>query len=271
MSTSTPPIFSGTSTFSSDFTQVINRAVAIASLPMNQLTAENTTLTGEQTALGGLSSTFDSLQTTIQAMGTSVGAANYSVSYSNSSVAIATPSSGALLGTYNLQVLDPGSQASAASIATVADPTTQSIGSSASFTLTANGQTYADITPPPGTNTLTSLVTAINTATQGAVQATIVNVGTPSQPRFQLSIQNSDYGALPITLDDSSGNNLLGTPTAATSVQYLVNGQPAAPASSLSSNSRTLSIAPNLSAIGPDSRHNDYHSRSKHNKHCERD
>lgn len=246
MSTSTSSIFSGTSTFSSDFTQVISRAVAIASLPITGLTTSKTTLSGEQSALSSLSASLSSLQTAIAAVGKSLDAGNYSISYSDSSVASASATSGALLGTYNLQVIDPGSQARAASTATVSDPSTQTISSSPTFTLTANGQTYANIMPPPGTNTLTSLVSAINTATQGAVQATIVNVGSPSQPSYQLSIQNSALGDLPITLDDGSGN-ILGTPTTASSVQYRVNGQPPEPQDPLSSDTRTLTLSPNLS------------------------
>ena len=35
-------LFTGNSTYSSDFTQVINRAVQIASLPIDQLTNEKT-------------------------------------------------------------------------------------------------------------------------------------------------------------------------------------------------------------------------------------
>jgi len=242
---STNPIFSGTSTFSSDFTQVINRAVAIASLPITGLNSNKATLTDEQSALSNLSASFASLQTAIAAIGTSAGSGNFAVSYSDNAVASAKASEGALLGTYSLEIVDPGSQARAGSTATVTDPATQSISSSTLFTLVANGQTYSNIMPPPGSNTLASLVSAINTATQGAVQATIVNVGTPSQPNYQLSIKNSGYGDLPITLDDGNGN-LLGTPTTATPVQYRINGQPAEPQDPLSSDTRSLSIAPNL-------------------------
>jgi flagellar hook-associated protein 2 len=247
MSSSTSPIFSGTSTFSSDFTQVINRAVSIASLPITQLNSNHTTLTSEQSALSNLSGTFSALQTAIASLGTAAASGNYSVNYSDKTVASATASSGALLGTYSLDVVDPGSQASAASTAGVTDPTTQSISSSASFTLTANGQTYANILPPPGPTTLTSLVSAINTATQGAVQATIVNVGTQSQPNFQLSIKNSSYGPQDISLLDENGADLMGTPTAATAVQYRVNGQPDSSQGPLSSDSRTLTLSTNLS------------------------
>src|SRR5206468_12270640 len=128
---------------------------------------------------------FSSLQTAIAAIGTSVGSGNFSLSYTDNAVATAKASEGALLGTYSLEIVDPGSQAGAGSTATVTDPATQNISSSTLFTLVANGQTYSNIMPPPGSNTLTSLVSAINTATQGAVQATIVNVGTSSQPNYQ--------------------------------------------------------------------------------------
>ena len=235
---STNPIFSGTSTFSSDFTQVINRAVAIASLPITGLNSNKATLTDEQSALSGLSASFSSLQTAIAAIGTSVGSGNFAVSYSEDTVASAKAGEGALLGTYSLEIVDPGSQARAGSTATVAAQATQSISSSTLFTLVANGQTYSNIMPPPGSNTLTSLVSAINTATQGAVQATIVNVGTKSQPNYQLSIQNTAYGELPITLDDGNGN-LLETPTTAAAVQYRINGQPAEPQDPLSSDTRS--------------------------------
>ncbi len=247
-SSTSPIYFNGTSTFSSDLQKVISQALSIASLPIEQLNNDVSTLTSEQSALSSLSGTFTSLQTALAGVDTAAGSGNYGISYSDSTVATAKASSGALLGTYTLQVVDPGSQASAVSTTTVTDPTTQSISSSASFTLTANGQTYSNIMPPVGTTSLDSLVTAINTATQGAVQATIVNVGTPSQPEYELSIQNTAYGALPITLTDDGGNNLLGTPTDATSVEYTIDGQPPATEDPLSSDTRTLTLAPNLTA-----------------------
>src|SRR6185369_8037700 len=135
---------------------------------------------------------------------------NYSVGYSDSTVASATPSAGALLGTYNLEVVDAGSQARAASTASVADPALTSISAATSFTLTVIGDTFSNITP--AANTLTSLAAAINSATGAAVQTTVVNVGTADAPSYTLSIQNTKYGTSTITLDDGGGN-ILGTPT----------------------------------------------------------
>jgi flagellar hook-associated protein 2 len=240
MATSASSLFTGTSTYSQDFQQIINRAVAIASLPIDQLNNQKSALTNQKNALSTLSASFSALQASLYSLGSSVNSGAFAVTYSDASVASATVSSGALSGTYTLEVVDAGSRASAASVTTVTDPDAASISTATSFTLTANGQQY---TITPAANTLKSLADAINAATQGAAQATIVNIGSSSSPSYELSIQNSKYGPLPITLDDGSGN-LLGAPTPATSVEYRVNGQPGTP---LISDSRALSIAPGIS------------------------
>jgi flagellar hook-associated protein 2 len=219
MATSASSLFTGNSTYSQDFQQIINRAVAIASLPIDQLNNQKSALTNQKNALSALSASFSALQASLYSLGSSVNSGAFAVAYSDASVASATVSSGALPGTYALEVVDAGSRASAASVATVTDPDAASISSAASFTLTANGQQY---TITPAANTLKSLADAINATTQGAAQATIVNIGSSSSPSYELSIQNSKYGPLPITLDDGSGN-LLSAPTPATSVEYRVN------------------------------------------------
>jgi flagellar hook-associated protein 2 len=249
MSTSSSPIagFNGTSSYAADLSNAMQRSLAFASLPIQQLTNNVNGFTSEQSTLNGLNTSFNSLQAAIAGIGAAASSGNYSVSYSTNGVASATAGNGALLGAYTINVVNSGSQANAASTAAVADPASQSISASATFSLTANGQTYTNIEPPPGSGSLISLVSAINTATNGAVQATIVNVGTPSSPQYQLSIQNTAYGALPITLTDSAGNNLLGAPSTATSVEYQVNGQPDSSQPPLSANTRTLTLAPNLS------------------------
>jgi flagellar hook-associated protein 2 len=249
MSSTTNPIFTGSSTYSSDFSQVITRAQKIASLPITLLENQKTSLTSEQTALNSISTAMSALQASLIAFGPAMSGANSAVTSSDSAVATAAGSSGVLPGVYRLQIVDAGSQAMATSQAsgadTVTDPTKSSLGTAFSYTLTANGRTYDFVTP--SANTLTSLAEAINTATKGDVRATIVNVGTAGAPSYQLSLQNTKYGALPISLTDSQGGpNLLGAASAATSVKYRINGQPAEPAEPLSSDTRSLAIAPNL-------------------------
>lgn len=243
MSTSTTPIFNGSSTFSTALSTVISNAVSLASLPMNQLQTDVTNLGSEQTALSTLSTSFSSLQSDVAAIDSAVSSGSLSASSSNTTAATASASSGALPGTYNLDVTNVGAQSTAVSTATVTDPTTQNISSSTTYTLSANGQQYT-IEPPVSSNTLESLVSAINSTTEGAVQATVLNVGTSSSPSYELSLQSSAYSSDPLTLDDGLGSgNILNTATAGSPIQYALNGQ-----TGLTSNSQTLTISPNLTA-----------------------
>ena len=242
------PIFTGSSTYSNDFSQVITRAQKIASLPITLLQNQKTSLTAEQTALNKLNSSFSSLQASVIALGAAASDPNFTVGYTDLSVASATPTAGALPGIYAVEVVDIGSQASATSAAgAVTDPAKTSISTAASFTLTANGKSFTNILP--ASNALTSLADAINAAAPDDVRATIINLGTTAAPSYELSVQNLKYGALPITLDDGQGGaNLMGTATNGIAVKYRVNGQPRSPADPLSSDSRTLVLAPSLTA-----------------------
>ena len=222
MSTSSSPIFTG-SRFQRLLAKVISRAVSIASLPMNQLSNDVTTLGSEQTTLSSLSTTFSTLQSAVSSLNTAASSGNYSVSSSLTTVATATASNSAMPATYTLEVDYGGTPSTAASTTTVTHPTTQSISSAGNFTLSANGQQYT-IVPPPDSNTLHSSVTAINSETQGAVQATVVNIGTFSQPSYELSLQSTMFSADDITLDDGSGN-ILGATSEGSPLQYRVNGQ----------------------------------------------
>lgn len=244
MSTSTTPLFNGTSTFSTALQQVITNSVSLASLPMNQLTGEVTNLTtDEEPALSTLSTSFSSLQSDVAAIDSAVRSGSLGVSSSVSTVATPTASAGALPATYTLKVDNVGSQSTATSVATVTDPTTQNISSSTVYTLTANGEQYT-IEPPVSSNTLDSLVSAINATTNGAVQATVVNVGTSSSPSYELSLQSSAYSSDDIGLDDGLGSgNILGATTEGSPVLYDLNGQ-----TGLTSDSQTLTLSPNLTA-----------------------
>lgn len=244
MSTATTPLFNGTSTFSTALQQVITNSVSLASLPMNQLSSEvNTLTTDEEPALSSLSTTFSSLQSDVAAIDSAVSSGTSAVTSSDTTVATATSAGGALPGTYSLKIDDVGSHSTAVSTATVTDPTTQNISSSTTYTLTANGQQYT-IEPPVNSNTMDSLVSAINATTDGAVQATVVNVGTASSPSYELSLQSSAYSSDAITLDDGLGSgNILKPTTAGSPVQFDLNGQ-----TGLTSDSQTLALSPNLAA-----------------------
>jgi flagellar hook-associated protein 2 len=242
-SSSTPATitFNGTSTYSSDFQTVLNRAVQTASLPMQAAQQEVTTLQSQQSALTTLDSSFTTLQNDIQSIASAVsGAASAQVS--NTSALTATASSGALNGTYTIQVDDPGSSAtslSGSTLTTVTDPTSQNISSATSFTLTADGNTY---TITPSGTSLDDLATAINAAGDG-VQATIVNVSATLTPDYRLALADTNVG--PDTIQLTAGSTPLMDPLAAGSyAMYKINGSPM----DIQGTSSQITLAPGLSA-----------------------
>jgi flagellar hook-associated protein 2 len=231
--TTAPP---SSSQYSSDLQQVLSRAVAIASLPLTQLNNAMTTLQSRSTALSSLNGKFSALQTALQ--GVSSAAVSTSAQVSDSSVLSAQSDLTASAGSYTIHVTVAGSPSSALSISGVQDPSTQSISSASSFTLTVDG---TPVTVTPSANSLSSLADAINSS--GAnVTASVVNLGSPSAPNYQLSLQSTKLGNITLQLSDGT-NDLIGTLSAGVPAQYQVNGQPATP---ISSDSSTVIIAPGV-------------------------
>ncbi|PWU03991.1 MAG: hypothetical protein C5B51_17785 [Terriglobia bacterium] len=236
-----PPIFSGVSKYASDFQQVLNRAVAIASLPLQQMEDRLSLLTSEQSAFSGLQSVFASFESAIQGIGSAAqGAASATVS--DPSILQATATTGALPGTYTVEVTSLGSYTttlSKAGLVTVTDPASQDISSASSFTLTINGAPH---TITPSGNSLQSLAAAINGAGLGAA-ATIVNVGSTSSPDYRLSVTSSNLAGDTIQLNDGS-QDLLDTLSTGAPATYRVNGLN----TDIQSNSREITLAPGLTA-----------------------
>ncbi|HVY91784.1 MAG TPA: flagellar filament capping protein FliD [Bryobacteraceae bacterium] len=235
---STPISFNGSSTYASSFQQVIQRAVGIASLPMQILQGDVTSLTSQQQATSTLGSVFQTLQNALTALGTtSTGSPSASVSGGG---VTATASTDALPGTYSIQVDDIGSSTvtlSSDTLPTVTDPSTDNISTASSFTLTVNG---VDHTITPDGSSLSSLVTAINAAGDG-VQATLINVGSSASPDYRLSVTSSNLGADTIQLNDGT-NNLLDTLSTGTDAFYRLNGS----ATQIQSTSRQITLSPGL-------------------------
>jgi flagellar hook-associated protein 2 len=218
----------------------MNRSLALASLPLQQLQNEQSLLTNQSTGLTSLNTQFSGLQSAINSLN-SASQNLLSSSVSDPTILNASVAAGALTGSYSITVKDPGafSTVLSNSATPVTDPASQNISAATSFSLSLNGVTQ---TPPitPATNSLNSLAAAINAANEG-VQATIVNVGPPNAPNYQLSLQSTQLGNITIQLSD--GSNLMGNLTAGASAQYQVNGAPA-----ISSTSDTVTIAPGVTA-----------------------
>ena len=240
MSTSIPSLgtTTGASSFATDLQNAVTRAVAIASLPIQHLAAQKQILDGQASEIGVLTGLFTNLQSVVKSFPSGTGSSGLAASVSDPSVLQANITGTPLQGTYSIQVLNAGSESTAVNTSgsTVTDPTSQSISASATLTLTVGSNTY-HITP--AAQNLNALVAAINSS--GApVQATVVNLGTPSSPDYRLALQATKLGNLALQLND--GSNLL-TATTGTSASYTVNGQPPG---GISSDSDTVTIAPGL-------------------------
>jgi len=239
----TPATFNGSSTYAADLQQTITHAVDIASIPLNQLNRNVSALQAQSTEIGFLQNGFVMLQNAIKSLTTGVNGGGLSASVSDDTIASANLNSSAAVsaGTYSLNVIDAGSPTTSVSktgLPTVADPSTTSLSTSGTYTLTVNGSNF---TVTPTTNSLNALAQAINTSGAG-VSATVINLGSPSAPSYTLSLQSTALGNIPIQLNDGT-QDLLTTLSTGTQAQYQVNGQPATP---ISSDSRTITLAPGL-------------------------
>jgi flagellar hook-associated protein 2 len=231
---STPTTPPSSSKYSSDLQQVLSRAVAIASLPLTQLNNQMNGLQNRSTALSSLNGKFSALQTALQVVSTAVVSSSAQVSDSS----VLTAETDSKPGSYAIHVVTAGGPSSALSTSGIQDPFTQSITAASSLTLTVGG---IPVTVEPAANTLSALADAINSS--GAnVTAAIVNLGSPSAPNYQLSLQSTKLGNISIQLND--GTDLMGALTAGTEAQYQINGQPSP--TPISSDSSTVTIAPGV-------------------------
>jgi flagellar hook-associated protein 2 len=238
----TSSIFTGASRYSSDFQSVIDRAVAIASLPLTQYQSVKAQLQKQSDALSTLDTKLFGLQSALAGITGAAGTGSLTATAADSSVVSAHLGTGALEGTYTIEVIDLGSYRNTMSkdgLPAVSDPSSGSISSSTSYTLTVGSAAYAI---QPSGSSLNQLVAAINAKAEAGVQATIVNIGSSTQPDYRLSIQSRKLGAIDIQLNDGSQDLLDALTSGETQASYKVNGR----ATVLTSDTRTITLAPGL-------------------------
>jgi flagellar hook-associated protein 2 len=240
MSSNSTTLFTGSSRYASDFQSLLDRAVAIASLNLTQLTSQKTVLQNQSSALSTLNTKFTALASALSELNSAAGASNLSYSVSDATIVNAALGEDAMEGAWNIEVTDLGactSTLSKSALSAVTDPETENISSATSFTLTINGQ---ETTIEPEDDTLIALVEAINDADVD-VQASIVNVGTNDEPDYRLTIQSTKFAADTIQLNDGT-QDLMDTLATGSNVAYKVNGM----ATELTNDTRSVLLAPGL-------------------------
>jgi flagellar hook-associated protein 2 len=233
--------FVGGSSFASDFQQVIDRAVAIAALPLSQMQAQRSVLSSKSTSLDSITESFTDLQTAITAVTSTITSDSHIATVGDETVASVHLNGSVLAADYSLNVLDLGARTltlSQDTLPAVADPFVDSISAATDFTLTVDG---VDYTVTPATGSLFDLAAAINSSGAG-VQATVVNLGGSAGADYRLSIQSEKFAGVTIQLNDGA-QDLLQTLATGAPVVYTVNGVPAA---GISADSRTVTLSPGV-------------------------
>jgi flagellar hook-associated protein 2 len=208
-------MFSGSSRYSNDLKSAIDRAVAIASLPISQLSRDKTALEGQSTALSGIGDQFDGLQAALDQLDTALGSSSYTATPSDTTALSASVSNGALEGVYKVLVKDAGAYASSMSTASWAGGT-----SAATYTLKIGTQSYSIAA---ANNQAATVAAAINAKAGSVVRATVVNVGPASAPDYRITLQATKLGGATPQLLNASDVDLQSQQAAGRLAKYVVN------------------------------------------------
>ena len=237
MGTTSSAIFNGTSRYSQDFQAIIDRATAIASLPITLLNSDKAKLTDQTTALTGLDSKFSALETAVEGIQTALGGSSFEATISDPSKVSATLGDGAMEGNYSIEILNAGAYATSMTAASWVD-TPNPPGQQHTYQLSLGGVQY-DVTPDD--NSAATVASAINAQYGDKVRAMVVNVRTADDPDYRISLQSTQLGDLaPDILD--GGTSLQSQQTTGAQAHYIVNGS----GQEVLSSSRSVAISDGL-------------------------
>jgi len=252
-----PLPFAGVSQFSSDFQQVLTRAVQIAQLPVQALQNDQTTVQSEQQALTALEPDLTSVGSAIAALGTLSANGGLEANSSNSSIVTAVNTGASGEASYTISdITSLASPARETSLTGYANTTTTAVSASGYVNLVVGSNTY-QLNISGSNNNLAGLAAAINNAGAG-VNATILTTGTGTTPDY-LTISASNPGATTLQLNDlTNPSDLVSNTGTGTETSLTTYADPASTAVSadgylnlvVGSNTYNLNIASNNNLNG---------------------
>lgn len=215
-----PLQFTGISQYSSDFQQILSRAVSIAQIPVMALTNQQTSILSQETTLGNLNTAVSSVGSALKALG-NVGSGQALIgTSSDESVVSATATGASSPASYT--ITNVTSIASAASErSAVSYGPTDAVSSTGNMKLVYGGKEYK-FTLDAGKNNLAGVRDAINNLGAG-VTATVL---TPSSGSY-LAISANSPGATTLQLiDDPTGaaKNVITSTNQGTNTNFKLNG-----------------------------------------------
>jgi len=172
---------------------IIDALVKAEHAPIDKLTAKKTDFQKKIDLIGTFKGLVETLRSKASGLGTLSGFLSYKVTPSIEGAATFSASGSALAGSHTLRV-DSLAAGDRWAFDGVADPDAAlatADGQGVSFDY--NGTTYTTTTTA-ATSSLNQIASQINTATAGAVSASVVNAGTTAAPSWQLVIAAKDTG-----------------------------------------------------------------------------
>ncbi len=212
-----------------DVTSLISKLMDVERLPLTALTTKQTTLQTKISTLGTIKSSLSAFGAAAKALSTPAQLAPLKSSVADSTILSAATGTGAMAGTYDIEVqslassqklLSAGYANTTDAIGSVDKKITIAFGTyGAGPTFTANpDKATQSITIDASNNSLAGLRDAINNANIG-VSASIINDG--STNGYHLSLTSVDTGArnaMQISVDDTSLDAFTYDPTGGTSI-----------------------------------------------------
>jgi flagellar hook-associated protein 2 len=224
MSGITPLKFTGVSTFSQDFQSILSRAVSIASLPVQQMQNQQTTILAKKQTLASIEASVADLKTAVGNLARVGDTSALTVSSSNPNRVSVTNNGLTSAATYTITDITSVAKAASETTATgLATANATAVDGDGHLELVLGGETFnLDISAH---NNLNGLAAAINESGAG-VTATVLNTGSVANPFF-LSITAESTGATTLQLRDTvgdSGSNLLTSANQGTNAIFKLNG-----------------------------------------------
>lgn len=197
-----PLQFTGISQYSTDFQQILTRAVSIAQIPLLGLTNEQTTIDRQEATLGNLGSAVSNVTSSLQQIGSLGLGQALGASSTNSTVVTATATGATAPANYSITQVS--SLATAASVTSLASYSpTQAVSSVGKMQLVYGSNTYI-LNLTASNNNVAGVAAAINALGVG-VNASVL---TPGNSAY-LAISANSPGQTTLKLID----NPTGTPT----------------------------------------------------------
>jgi flagellar hook-associated protein 2 len=216
----TPLGFTGASQYSSDFQQILTRAVQIASIPVKQLQNRDADLLQQKTLLGSLRSAVADLASSLSSLGSIAANQAITASTSDPSVLTVTSTAASAPAAYTINsVTSIASPASERTITGYADSSSTPVSSTGTVALTVGTQTHTiNLT----NNSLIGLRDQINSLAAGVTASILTTPG-----GNYLSVTANSAGQTTLKLvDDPTGaaTDLLTNTNQGTNAQFQLNG-----------------------------------------------